>query len=666
MKLSLKLSSKMQLAFGLLTLLTLALGGLTIWQMRAVQSLQERLDGAYAPQVEVASHLHRYWMECIYDMRGFAMSGSDELLAKGLAALDRVEAHAAEALELGAASADLAGLKEAGQRIKALAADYRRMIEETRAKSQENRDYRSLMNAAQTSFVQSAHAFLADQAQALAQDIAQGAETRQLAWRQQRVALMNTIIQAGNGAWLNSQRAITARDQALMASVEKDLAAMRASFDEMVSLCRFEPALMAKVAASRSSAEQYQALLAAWAENWLALEKLRGEREALAQDLIGITVAASEQGLKDIVHLAAEANAALGRAERMVGGGLAAALALGLALSLVLSRSLARPLRRVIQGLELGARQVAAASGELSAASLGLSEGASEQATSLEETAAALEQMAAMTRTNAEHAQMADSLAREAGRRMAEARAVMVRLDQAMGQIEQAGRQTGKIVKTIDEIAFQTNLLALNAAVEAARAGAAGAGFAVVADEVRRLALNSAEAARDTAQLIQDTLAKVAEGGELMAATGRSFEQVEAGNQRLGELVAEIAAASREQAQGIEQVNQAANDMDRVTQRNAAGAEETAAASHQLQAQAGRFDEHVAQLRALVEGSDRGRRRPPAAVPQDPLAPPLAARAASHLPIPAPQPARGPRPAPAANVLPASGDDDWTDLPAAA
>ena len=175
----------------------------------------------------------------------------------------------------------------------------------------------------------------------------------------------------------------------------------------------------------------------------------------------------------------------------------------------------------------------------------------------------------------------------------------------AVDAISKSSEETGKIIKTIDEIAFQTNLLALNAAVEAARAGEAGAGFAVVAGEVRNLAMRAADAARNTAELIEGTVKKVNEGGELVATTNEAFTEVAESASKVGELVGEIAAASNEQAEGIEQVNKAVVEMDKVVQQNAANAEESASASEEMNAQAEQMKGFVDDLVALVGGTSK-------------------------------------------------------------
>jgi methyl-accepting chemotaxis protein len=208
--------------------------------------------------------------------------------------------------------------------------------------------------------------------------------------------------------------------------------------------------------------------------------------------------------------------------------------------------------------------------------SLQLSEAASEQAASIEETSSSLEEMAAMTRQNADHTGQANELLSSAMKVIGRAKTSMEDLNGSMREIASASDQTRKVVKTIDEIAFQTNLLALNAAVEAARAGEAGAGFAVVADEVRNLALRAAEAARGTTTLMEDIAGKIKRGGDLVEVTHEAFNEVNTSSSRVAHLVGEVAVASQEQAQGIEQINKAMAEMNRVTQQTAGSAESLA------------------------------------------------------------------------------------------
>ncbi|GKT08822.1 methyl-accepting chemotaxis protein [Desulforhabdus sp. TSK] len=277
----------------------------------------------------------------------------------------------------------------------------------------------------------------------------------------------------------------------------------------------------------------------------------------------------------------------------------------GLALAFLLTRGITKPVSRAIDGLMEASGQVASAAGQVASSSQNLAEGSSEQAAAIEETSSSLEEMASMTRQNAENAGQANILMGEANTIISKANATMQHLTMSMKEITTASEETQKIIKTIDEIAFQTNLLALNAAVEAARAGEAGAGFAVVADEVRNLALRAAEAARNTADLIEGTVKKIKEGAQIVARTNDEFTEVTHGVTKSGKLIEEIAAASHEQAQGIGQVNQAVSQMDKVVQQNAATAEESASASEEMNAQAEQMKEFVVELANLVGGNSK-------------------------------------------------------------
>lgn len=265
-----------------------------------------------------------------------------------------------------------------------------------------------------------------------------------------------------------------------------------------------------------------------------------------------------------------------------------------------INRSIHHSLHRVITGLTRNAEQVASASTEVSSAARSLAEGASEQAAGIEETSSSIEEMTSMTKQNAENAWEANQLMINAIKVVGKADQAMKEVIHSMSEISGASEETAKIIKTIDEIAFQTNLLALNAAVEAARAGESGAGFAVVADEVRNLALRATEAARDTAHLIQETVKKIRNGSEMVTQTSEIFINVASGAQKVSQLVSNIAVATKEQAQGIEQINRAITEMDKVVQRNAASAEESASAAEEMSAQAGMMKGFVNELVGLV------------------------------------------------------------------
>ena len=288
-------------------------------------------------------------------------------------------------------------------------------------------------------------------------------------------------------------------------------------------------------------------------------------------------------------------------------------------------------LDQALQQVSETTEQVSAAAGELSSGSQTLAQGASEQASSLEQIASSLEELTSMSKQNAANAQEARGLAESAGASTKRGVESMNRFSLAIEKIKTSSDETAKIIKTIDEIAFQTNLLALNAAVEAARAGEAGKGFAVVAEEVRNLAMRSAEAAKNTANLIEGSVKNAEQGVVLNQEVLKNFGEINEQIGKVSAVIAEISTGSEQQSEGIVQINAGVDQLNQVTQQNAANAEESASAAEELSSQS----EEMRRLVADFELSNSS--------PAEPEPAPLRGRPAARQPVKAAPQAQAPR-----------------------
>ena len=347
-----------------------------------------------------------------------------------------------------------------------------------------------------------------------------------------------------------------------------------------------------KLARQDSNAEAFRILL----------EECNPTRRAETQ-VIGDIVASGEQLLSGAIDEAQKDYTTAWMTLLTVG---AIGLLIGIIASVIAVNRINRQLSHTINELSGRSGDVERIASQLATGSDALAQGANEQASALEETSSALEEMASMTRQNADNAGKTSSTMDNTLKLVSDGSDTVETVTAAMAEISDSAEKISNIIKTIEEIAFQTNLLALNAAVEAARAGEAGKGFAVVADEVRNLAQRSAQSAKDTSELIQATVERIRNGSQNVERLATGFKDIEDASQGVGRLVNQISAATNEQAQGVDQVNTAVAQMDKVTQTNAATAEESASAASELSDQSANLNALIHGLASLVYGGRSG------------------------------------------------------------
>jgi methyl-accepting chemotaxis protein len=476
------------------------------------------------------------------------------------------------------------------------------------------------MDRAATDFSENTRTFFAGQVEKLNANIRE---------RVQKIGWVNDIIDLGNTARVNNFKSQALRDPSLMQGAITNIEEMDSVFAELEPLV-YTAEGKANLNKTRDTAASYRQAMEDFLVAFNEMEDLNDQRIAVGMGALEGAKTLAATGMRETSEIAQTSQAGLAAASGIMVVGLIIATILGAVLALFITRSITGPLNLAIGNLSSGSSETSSAAGQVSSASQSLAEGASEQAASLEETSSSMEEMTSMVSRNAEVAKRTNQHAREASeaandgvRSMGELReradAVSVsakEMEEAMQAIKQSSDSISKIIKTIDEIAFQTNILALNAAVEAARAGEAGAGFAVVADEVRSLARRAAEAAQETASMIEDSMERSERGVRVNETVGQNLgevlqkaEQVEAGLKSISSTVSEVnssmeelEASVREQQDGIGQINTAISQVNEVTQGNAASAEEAASAAEEMNAQSVNLLEIVGTLTEMVSG----------------------------------------------------------------
>ncbi|MCJ7602886.1 MAG: methyl-accepting chemotaxis protein [Desulfobulbaceae bacterium] len=605
------LGMKLAVGFGFVILISIAMGVIAITSMKKGGTTALILSSEYVPEVTVANNVERDTFHMLLKIRDYEYTGEEAFLIEARKNLDNVKQYLKDAIQHGMSSTRLSQLKVDAEKASQSILEYEKLIEETALLAKDINQQRQVAEDASRQYMKAGHDFLASQKEAMQGEIIAGLDSDQLEKRLNQISLVTEIIEVGNKVVAGTWEAESKRDTALLTKTLTMFDEATVKLDALQKICDFEGDLK-RIEECRSAMLAYKTantkLVSARADT-------AKKRAVLAESILNQAKNIAVKGMQDMANESNSTANTLSISSKAISIGLVVGILFSVALAFFIVRGITRSIQQVISALASSAAQVTSSSNQISSSSQTLAEGATEQAASLEETSASMEEMSSMTRQNSDNAGQVDSLMREALDTIKEADDSMLEMGRSMNEIAEASAATSKIIKTIDEIAFQTNLLALNAAVEAARAGEAGAGFAVVAEEVRNLAMRSTEAAKNTASLIEGTVTKVTRGKVIVSKATEAFHGVAESSTKVAGLIGEIATASKEQAQGFGQINQAITQMDTVTQQNSASAEESAAAAAELNSQSASMIDVVHELQVLVNGGVAQAATPPPATP---------------------------------------------------
>ncbi len=651
---NIKLGIKIGGGFGVLILIACTLGGLAVFNMKAVEKDSIRLAQEYVPEVGMANELERNALLAMYAWRGYAFTEEESFLQQGRSMLDSVGKALDVAHNHAVKYADLVKLRENVDVAKSEVASYANLSDQTVTTVEAMNLDRAALDKSAGTFMENCGLFLDSLNKNLHREITEGAEASKILERTDKITWINTIIDLGNDTRIKVWRAQAERNPKLIDAALENFPKMDAIFEKLSPLVRLEENIR-QVALTRKSGAEYRAAMLSLKANWEILDGLNAQRTKVGGQVLEAAKNTAVAGLEGTQNIADEAVTNLNSASTVMIGGLSVGVIIGIFTAIFLTRGITGPvrqgvefarklsqgdltanldvnqkdevgilaqalrdmvakLREIVTEVQSASDNVASGSEELSASAEQLSQGATEQAASVEEVSSSMEEMGSNIRQNADNATQTEKIALKAAQ---DAEAGGKAVVQAVGAMKNIAEK----ISIVEEIARQTNLLALNAAIEAARAGEHGKGFAVVAAEVRKLAERSGTAAAEISELSSSTVSVADQAGQMLTKLVPDI-------QRTAELVQEISAASNEQNAGAEQINKALQQLDQVIQQNASASEEMASTSEELSSQAEQLQSSISffhlgatAARVTRQAAHRGRPQPPRKTAPKALAP---------------------------------------------
>ena len=599
------LAMKLALGFGVIVLIAIILGLMAVVNMKVVQQTANMLLKENLPEVAVANNVERWTLKTMFEMRGYVYTEDEKFLNNAREALAQVKKYLVDAKVHGDSSPRLAKLKEAAQKAEAATLEYENLANQTVELTKQLEGYRQAAESGAKVYMGTCYKFLDLQDKQNEENFKKEVYDKTvLANNFKSMKLDHELIDIGNWIIIGTWKSQFRRSSELFTETERLFDKLYKKSEELRATSD-SPEELKFIDENLAAAKNYQAQMDSFLAIWLKREELNKERNDVANQVLDLTKSTAELGMEDTSKGSQSAGTALAAATGIMILGLIIGAILAILLAFLITAGITKAIIKIVTSLNEGSDQTSAAAQQVASSSQQLSQGATEQASSLEETSSALDEMTSMIKQNADNAAKASQMATEAKSHAEKGGVSMTEMQSSMKSIGESADKVGKIIKTIEEIAFQTNILALNAAVEAARAGEHGKGFAVVADEVRNLAQRASLAAKDTQALIENSQTQTKQGAEVTKKAGAALLQILDAVKKVADMVNEIALASKEQAEGINQVTHAISQMDQVTQQNAASAEESAAAAEQLSSQADNIKDMVLGLQQIVSGEDR-------------------------------------------------------------